>query len=58
MQTAVETASIQTKPELRGVKERAVNKITLFSSVRGGGLPFGKANAYVFVGAVSTAVLS
>jgi|GEM_PF-3148364 len=34
---AVETASIQTKPELRGVEEWAV-KITFFSSVRGGGL--------------------
>lgn len=34
---ALETASIQTKPELRGVEEWAV-KITLSSSVRGGGL--------------------
>ena len=34
---AVETASIQTKPELRGVEEWAV-KITFFSTVRGGGL--------------------
>ena len=33
---AVETASIQAKPDLRGVEERAV-KIILFSSVRGGG---------------------
>jgi len=36
---AVETASIQTKPELRGVEELTV-KIMLFSSVRGGGLRF------------------
>jgi len=33
---AVETASIQAKPELRGVEEQAI-KITLSSSVRGGG---------------------
>ena len=37
--SAVETASIQTKPALPRVEELTV-KITLFSSVRGGGLRF------------------